>query len=684
MFCDIKDNYSFGKMSSCIRVLTADAIEKAGSGHPGMPLGMADIMTVLAVKHLCFNPEDPRWLGRDRLILSAGHGCMLLYAFYYLAGYKYFNLESLKSLRKFNSNTPAHPEYHPDSDLSPVEVTTGPLGQGLATSVGMAIAAKKYQNMLGQRMADYKIYTIVGDGCLMEGISYEAASLAGHLKLNNLIILFDDNKTTIDGKTSLTVSEDHMLKFSALGFNVEVVDGHNFDAIDQVLTKSRNSDKPCFIACQTIIGYGCQTKVGSAKSHGSVLGTLEVAKLKKNLNFDYEPFYIPHELLQQWRSIWLRNKDSYRQWHRNFKLLSDSNKKFLKEKCLNSDGILELKGQSASIKKQATRTSSSIVLDWLVTKNQKIIIGSADLSLSNGLNLKLLQAISKDDFSGNFIHYGVREHAMAAIMNGLALERFIAVGATFLAFSDYMRPSIRLSALMQLGVIYLLTHDSVGLGEDGPTHQPVEHLSALRCIPNVKVLRPADFIETVECWDIALDYAKQNSTSPVVISLSKQDVINFREKENIDTKVNNCKSGFYTFKRDERHIDVILLTSGGSEIEFAIKIKEALNFEKVHVRIMSVPYVQIFNDFKVKNYLSDSEKNDIINILESTALKVAIEAGSSYSWHRIIGFDGVYININDFGRSGPSDQVFDYCGFSVNKMFDKIMEKLSEKILFLK
>lgn len=644
-----KNSQEYLKLSNCIRVLASDAIEKAKSGHPGVVLGMADIMTILAFDFLKFNPNNPTWFNRDRVILSAGHGSMLLYSFYYLANYKDFHLEDIKQFRTLHSKTPGHPEY---GAYAAIETTTGPLGQGFANSVGMAIAQKKYQQKLGKPISNNKIYCIVGDGCLMEGISYEAASIAGHLSLNNLIVLFDDNKISIDGQTSLTVSEDHLLKFKALGWNTETIDGHDFEQITKALTNAQSSDKPYFISCRTLIAKGCTNKVNSASAHGSPLGREEIKLLKEYVGFKDEEFYIPDDLKNIWANSWLRNKQDYDNWNNEFNNLTTEQKNYLNKP--NVDSIF-LDNIPTSTKDEATRHSSGKIIETLTEQSDKIIFGSADLAPSNNIKNNFSKIITKDDFSGNYIHYGVREHAMAGIMNGLALSGFLPVGATFLVFSDYMKPAIRLSALMQQQVIYILTHDSIGLGEDGPTHQPIEHLVSLRALPNINLLRPADYIETKEAWKIAL----ANKSNPTVLALTRQSLPQI-------TKEGYQKKGAYIVAEDEGS-DIAIFASG-SELSIALETKEILNNNDLKVKVISIISFELF-------FKQDPEYID--NILSNSKLKIAIEAASSLGWHRIIGADGMFFGMDQFGASASANDLYSYFGITASAIAKKVIEKIS-------
>jgi len=643
-------NHSYFSLSNAIRILASDAVERARSGHPGMPLGMADVMTILAFNHLKFNPKNPKWFNRDRLVLSNGHGSMLLYAFYYLTGYKDFSLVDIKNFRQLGSKTPGHPEHEV---YDAIETTTGPLGQGFAASVGMAIAAKKYQARLGAKICDYKIYCTVGDGCLMEGISYEAASLAGHLGLNNLVVLFDDNKISIDGATDLTVSEDHLKKFEALGWNVESIDGHDFEQIDAAIVRAKNSNKPFFIACRTQIAKGAPSKVGSATSHGAPLGRDEISLMKERLQVKNEDFYIEEELLSVWRQAPLRCQDLYNEWITKFEKMNYEDKAYLNEPQINADCLKEVTKANAD---EATRVSSGRIIEKLMATSDKMIFGSADLSTSNNMLNINTKAITKDDFSGNFIHYGVRENAMAAIMNGLALSGFLPVGSSFFVFTDYMKPSIRIGALMKAKVIYVMTHDSIGVGEDGPTHQPVEQLAAMRAMPNLLVLRPADYVETFEAWEIALTH----DSGPVMLVLTRQNVPQIRQ----ESRKNLSKFGAYEIGNSGEKVDVSIFASG-SELSIALKAAKILSDANITLRVVSVPSFELF---------FEQDKNYIKGLLGNTKLKVAIEAASSFGWHRIIGEDGMHFGMDGFGKSAPAQVLYEHFGLTAENIARQILE----------
>ena len=645
------------ELSNCIRILAADAVEVAKSGHPGMPLGMADVMTVLVCKFLKFNPKQPKWFNRDRLVLSAGHGSMLLYAFYYLTGFKDFSLNDIKSFRSFGSKAAGHPESHV---YEAIEATTGPLGQGFANSVGMAIAQKKYQDRLGKEISSYKIYTIVGDGCLMEGISYEAASIAGHLNLDNLIVIFDDNGISIDGSTKLTVSEDQLAKFKALGFDVESINGHDFEQIEAALHRANNATKPYFIACKTIIGKGINLKAGSEKAHGSPLGKDEIEYLKNNISFDHKPFEIESRLLDFWQDCGVKNLDLFERWQKLFTELNNQDREYIQNSNILDYSLFNLESLLSHNQKEATRVSSGKILQELVKHNDKIICGSADLSLSNNVFGSNNSAINAQDFSGNFIHYGVRENAMAAIMNGLALSGFFPINGTFFVFSDYMRPSIRLSAIMRTKVIYIMTHDSIGVGEDGPTHQPVEHLASFRAMPNIKVFRPADLLETLECYLDALNYH-----GPSMLVLSRQNLKQIRTE--YDRQSNLCANGAYIISEasDDKNIDIVIFASG-SELSIAIEVKEKLekSFNK-SVRVISVPCFENLDQMH-PGYLND--------LVSGAKLRVAIEAGSILGWHKFIGLDGIFFGVDQFGFSASAELIYDHFGLTTEKIVKDIID----------
>ena len=638
-------------LSNAIRFLSIDAVQKANSGHPGMPMGMADVATILFKYFLKFNPKNPNWINRDRFVLSAGHGSMLLYSILYLTGYKSVSINNIKKFRQLNSICAGHPEYHPNSGI---ETTTGPLGQGIANSVGFAIAEEILKKRLGNNLINHKTYVLAGDGCLMEGISHEAMSLAGHLKLKNLIMLFDNNSISIDGPTSLAVSDDYKNRFKSYGWNYILINGHDNKQIYNALKKAQNSKKPTVISCRTKIGFGSPNKSGKASSHGSPLGLDEIKLVRKNLGWMHKPFEIPKKILSEWRKIGEKGLKKEKIWNKNF---SKQKLKFKNTKKNNFSGSV-LKQKKAAIQNLnalATRKSSELFLSSILKEKNTLIGGSADLAGSNNTKTKLHKVIKSNNFNGNYIHYGVREHAMSGIMNGLALHsNFIPYGGTFLIFSDYCKPSIRLSAIMKKRVIYVMTHDSIGLGEDGPTHQPIEQLVALRSIPNLYVLRPADQTETIECWDIAL----KSKETPSILALTRQSLKPIRKNF---TKKNKCSLGGYEVLRTGKKIKITILASG-SEVNLAIETSHKLAKQKIYSKVISMPCQEIF-DNQSKTY-----KNKILN---ETKNIFAIEAGSKMSWEKYIE-KGLSFSIEDFGKSAPYKKVYDHFGLSSEKISKKI------------
>ena len=622
-------NKQHNNLANCIRFLSIDAVQKANSGHPGMPMGMADVVTILFQKFLKFNPKNPNWLNRDRFILSAGHGSMLLYSLLYLTGYKSISLKDIKSFRQLNSICAGHPEYHLGSGI---ETTTGPLGQGIGNAVGMALAQSILDHKIGKKIFNHKTYVLAGDGCLMEGISHEAMSLAGHLKLKNLIMLFDNNSISIDGPTSLAVSDNFKKRFESYGWDYINIDGHNPKEIFKALKKVQNAKKPTVISCKTKIGYGSPNKSGKASSHGSPLGRDEINLVRKKLQWQHKPFDIPKELLSQWRKIGQQGSIKEKKWNKIYQ----KNKSQI-NKILNQNFSREIKKEKLSatqeIKPLASRKASEKTLIALTSKENSLIGGSADLAGSNNTKTKTQKIIEPGKFAGNYIHYGVREHAMSAMMNGIALHsKFIPYGGTFLIFSDYCKPAIRLSALMEKQVIYVMTHDSIGLGEDGPTHQPIEQLSGLRSIPNLYVLRPADRMETIECWEIAL----KNKKTPSVLSLTRQNLEPIRLKF---SNTNKCSLGAYETQRSNKNINITILASG-SEVNLAKKVSKNLAKDRIYSKVISVPSQEIFQK------QSQGYKNKII---KETKYVFSIEAGRTDCWKKYIGKDGLSFGIDDFG-----------------------------------
>jgi len=645
-------NKQHNNLANCIRFLSIDAVQKANSGHPGMPMGMADVVTVLFQKFLKFNPKNPNWLNRDRFILSAGHGSMLLYSLLYLTGYKSISLKDIKSFRQLNSICAGHPEYHPGSGI---ETTTGPLGQGIGNAVGMALAQSILDHKIGKKIFNHKTYVLAGDGCLMEGISHEAMSLAGHLKLKNLIMLFDNNSISIDGPTSLTVSDNFKKRFESYGWDYIDVNGHNPKEIFKALKKVQNAKRPTVISCRTKIGYGSPNKSGKASSHGSPLGSDEINLVRKKLQWHHKAFDIPKDLLSQWRKIGQQGSIEEKKWNKIYqKNRTQINKIF------NQNFSKEIKKEKLSatqdIKPLASRKASEKTLIALTLKENSLIGGSADLAGSNNTKTKTQKIIEPGKFDGNYIHYGVREHAMAAMMNGIALHsKFIPYGGTFLIFSDYCKPAIRLSALMEKQVIYVMTHDSIGLGEDGPTHQPIEQLSGLRSIPNLYVLRPADRMETIECWEIAL----KNKKTPSVLSLTRQNLEPIRLKF---SNTNKCSLGAYEILRSNKNINITILASG-SEVNLAKKVSKNLAKDKIYSKVISVPSQEIFQK------QSQGYKN---KIMKETKYVFSIEAGRTDCWKKYIGKDGLSFGIDDFGKSAPYEDIYNHFGLSVKNISSKI------------
>ena len=645
-------------LANCIRFLSIDAVQKANSGHPGMPMGMADVATVLFKNFLRFNPKNPDWLNRDRFVLSAGHGSMLLYSLLYLTGYKSISINNIKKFRQLNSICAGHPEYHPKTGI---ETTTGPLGQGISNAVGFAIAEEILKNKLGKDLINHKTYVLAGDGCLMEGISHEAMSLAGHLKLKNLVMLFDNNSISIDGPTNLAVSDNFKKRFEGYGWDYISINGHNEKEIFKALKKVQKAKKPTVISCKTKIGYGSPNKSGKASSHGSPLGVDEIKLVRKALNWKTKPFDIPNKILNEWRKIGQRGEILEKKWNKALK-----RKKIKFNQTLKNNFTTVLKKEKKNAIKEpkslATRKCSEMTLNALTKQKNNLIGGSADLAGSNNTKTKNHKIIKPGDFTGDYIHYGVREHAMSGVMNGIALHsNLIPYGGTFLIFSDYCKPSIRLSALMKKRVIYVMTHDSIGLGEDGPTHQPIEQLSGLRAIPNLNVFRPADRIETIECWEHAL----KSSKTPSVLSLTRQNLNPVRKTY---PNKNLCSLGAYEVLRTNKKINLTILASG-SEVNLALEVSHKLAKDKIYSKVISMPCMELF-ELQSKSY-----KN---KILEETKFKISIEAGSSDCWKKYVGDNGIAFGIDEFGKSAPYKDIYKYFGLESTNI-KNITKKLLNK-----
>ncbi|PRH84986.1 transketolase [Labrys okinawensis] len=631
-------------MANALRFLAIDAVEKAKSGHPGMPMGMADVATVLFSRFLKFDPSAPAWPDRDRFVLSAGHGSMLLYGLLHLTGYPELTLEELKSFRQWGSRTPGHPEF---GHTQGVETTTGPLGQGLATAVGMALAERLANARFGDDLVDHHTYVIAGDGCLMEGISHEAISLAGHLRLGKLIVLFDDNEISIDGATSLSCSDDQLARFAASGWSTRRVDGHDRQAVAKAIAEERATERPSLIACRTIIGFGAPNRQGTEKVHGAPLGAEETQAAREVLDWPHEPFEIPSEIREAWLAVGARGKAEHEAWQQRLHDTGEPERRAFDD-ALNGRASAELKRALAEIRQRfasdtphiATRQASQRVIDAIVAAQPNLLGGSADLTHSNLTQAKGLQPVQADDFSGGYIHYGVREHGMAAAMNGIALHGgFIPFGGTFLAFADYSRPAIRLAALMGVRVIHVMTHDSIGLGEDGPTHQPVEHLAALRVIPNLLVFRPADAVETAEAWECALAAEKQ----PSVICLSRQALPTLRS----DCGVNGAALGAYVLVEPPGPREVTLVATG-SEVSVAVEAAELLAKEGVGAAVVSAPCFELFR----------RQGPVYRQAVLGTAPRIGVEAAVEAGWSRLLGEDGVFIGMTGFGASAPAGDLY--------------------------
>ena len=638
-------------MANAIRALAMDAVEAANSGHPGMPMGMADVATVLFTRHLKFDANAPDWPDRDRFVLSAGHGSMLLYALLYLTGYADMTLDEIRRFRQLGARTAGHPEYGASSGI---EMTTGPLSQGLGAAVGMALAERMHNARFGDGVVDHHTYVVVGDGCLMEGLSHEAIDLAGHLKLARLIVLFDDNGISIDGPTSLATSVDQVRRFAAAGWDAAAIDGHDRGAIDAAIAAARASDKPSLIACKTVIGYGAPDKQGTAAAHGAALGADQVARAREALGWPHGPFEIPQDILDAWRQAGARGRSERQAWQTRLVDMEAESRLLFEDGVSGAlpdefDEIVETikKEFSSSAPTLATRQSSAQTLAVLTHASPSLIGGSADLTGSNGTRTKDAIPITPGDYGGDYIHYGVREHGMAAAMNGIALHGgFIPYGGTFLVFADYSRPAIRMAALMGLRVIHVMTHDSIGLGEDGPTHQPVEHLAALRAIPNLLLFRPADAVETVEAWACALEHDR----TPSVLCLTRQAVPTLRTEH---TDNNLVGFGAYVLHEPAGGRDVTLLATG-SEVAVAMDAVALLAAEGIGAAVVSMPCWELFK----------RQPRDYRHEILGHGPRIGIEAAVRDGWEQWIGSDGVFIGMVGFGASAPAPALYEKFGIT--------------------
>ena len=653
-------------MANAIRALAMDAVQAANSGHPGMPMGMADVATVLYTQFLKIDPAHPSWPDRDRFVLSAGHGSMLQYAVHHLLGFEDMGIEELQRFRQMGARTAGHPEF---GHALGIETTTGPLGQGLGNAVGMALAERMLAARHGTSLVDHFTYVIAGDGCLMEGISQEAISLAGHWKLSKLILLFDDNGISIDGPTSLSVSEDTQKRFESAGWDVQKVDGHNPEQIAAAIEKAQKTNTPSMIACKTQIGYGAPTKAGKNTSHGSPLGKDEIVGTRTALEWAHEPFHIPAEVMDVWRRAAQRGAKLYAEWTSRLEATSsEAAETFLAqvENRLPDDwhsAIVGIKHRlAATPAKEASRKSSGNVLEELKKKIPALIGGSADLTGSNLTKATYSKPITAEDFSGNYIYWGVREHGMAAAMNGLALHGgFIPYGGTFLVFTDYCRPSIRLSALMNQRVIYVMTHDSIGLGEDGPTHQPVEHLASLRAIPNLQVFRPGDAVETAECWALAIASAE----TPSILSLSRQDLPQLRmgyEEEN------RCARGGYILREASAAPKAVLIATG-SEVAIAADAQTKLEAAGIPTRLVSLPSWELFAR-QLPAYRKETLGGEGV-------LRIGVEAALSFGWERFLGENDLFVGMPGFGASGPADALYEHFGITAASIAAQVQARLA-------
>jgi transketolase len=646
-------------MANAIRALSMDAVQAANSGHPGMPMGMADVATVLWSKYLKFDPAATDWADRDRFVLSAGHGSMLIYSLLHLSGYAHPTMEEIANFRQLGSPCAGHPE---NFLVDGIEATTGPLGQGLAMAVGMAIAERHLNAEFGDDLVDHRTWVIAGDGCLMEGVNHEAIGLAGHLKLGRMIVLWDDNHITIDGSTDLSTSEDIRARYAATGWHVVSCNGHDADDIQRAIDEAIADPRPSLVACKTVIGKGAPNKQGTSATHGAALGEAEVAAARETLGWTSPPFEVPADILSDWRATGERGKTARAEWEARLKAHSRG-----AEFAARMAGTLPTSQDWADYKaqvaaegpKMATRKSSEAALGVLTQDMPALIGGSADLTGSNNTKTPSTTPLTAEDYSGRYVYYGIREFGMGAAMNGMALHGgVIPYGGTFLVFADYCRPAIRLSALQQIRVVYVMTHDSIGLGEDGPTHQPIEHLQSLRAIPNLLVMRPADALETAECWELAL----QQTDRPSLLALTRQNLPAVRD----DASENLCAKGAYRLRAAKAERKVVLIATG-SEVALACDVAEALEGQGIGADVVSMPCTELFDE-QPESYRAD--------VLPQGPVRVSIEAGTTFGWERYTGMDGVRIGLDRFGASAPAEDLFPHFGFSADAIVPKILEKI--------
>ncbi len=652
------------RMANAIRGLSMDAVEKAKSGHPGLPMGAADVATVLFTQFLKFDAADPKWPDRDRFVLSAGHGSMLMYALLYLTGNKDMTLDQIKNFRQLGSKTPGHPE---NFETSGVETTTGPLGQGIATSIGMAMAEKMLAAEFGKKIVSHHTYVLASDGDLMEGVSQEAIAMAGHWKLNKLIVLYDDNGISIDGPISIADSVDQVKRFKSAGWAAESIDGHDPKAIAAAIARAQKSGKPSLIACKTTIGYGAPTRAGTAKAHGEALGAEELKGAKQKLGIALEPFSVPDDVLKAWRSAGSRGAAARKEWETQFAELGNRKRAEFERRMRHERPASLAKALKAHKKALletpqniATRKSSELAIEAIVPALPEFVAGSADLTGSNNNKAKAAVAFSAKTPKGRFIHYGIREHGMAAAMNGIFLHGgFAPNGATFMVFTDYARPAMRLAALMGAGVVYVMTHDSIGLGEDGPTHQPVEHLAALRAIPNMRVFRPCDAIEVAECWELALN----RIDGPTVLALTRQNLPQLRTSAPPE---NSCGFGGYELVAAQGEAKVSLFASG-SEVEIAVAAQKQLAERGIASRVVSVPSLEL-----LLAQPADRQKA----VIGNAPVKIAIEAAVRWGWDAVIGSDGVFVGMHGFGASAPAKELYKHFGITAEAAVNAALKRL--------